>query len=99
MEAGETFAGVVSVSIDAECVCSTNGVRFALVNIWNKALVNKRCHISWLNFDVTSALDTSVSFESLLTLAHVVSWKIATLRVLHALGGVLGDLALVNVCE
>lgn len=78
MEARETLAGMVSVSIDAECVCSTNGVRFALVDI--------------------SALDTSVTLESRLALAHIMSRKIATLRVLHALGRELRNLALINVC-
>ena len=52
-----------------------------------------------LSGDVTSALDTSIALESILTLAHVVGGEVAALRVLHALGGVLGDLALVNVCE
>ena len=71
----------------------------------HSSMSEKRINLStWafatiLTRDVTSALDTSVALESLLTLAHVVSGEVAALRVLHALGSVLGDLALVNVCE
>ena len=46
---------------------------------------------------LTSALDLAVALPAWLALADVLGRQVAALRVLHALGRQLGDLALVHI--